>query len=374
MVHDPRVPDEAAQNPAPTPGEPQDTAPLDPIAVRLEVPARTFIKAILAILATILILRFLGQITVVIIMIILALMIASVLNPMVGWLERHKIGRGVASLISIVVVVLGILAFLGIILPPLVIQAIELIQNAPEVIARFQRILIRYPDAYQALENAAFRLRQQPMLLVSGFLRIGTNTASAIFGGVLILTLALYFLIDQEKIRRTLLQHVPERYRDRLDRTITGVSRVIRAYFTGQVIVSSIFAIYTFVLLTILGVPYATILAAMAFFLDAIPNIGATLATIIPAGVALSTRSLTAMIILVIAIMVYQQVENNFISPRILGGRLEIPPVLTLIAILVGGAVFGIVGIILAVPLAGTLPIIDRLWITYGERRPDGES
>src|SRR5690606_31252261 len=100
----------------------------------------------------------------------------------------------------------------------------------------------------------------------------------------------------------------------------------------------------------------------LAFALDAIPNIGATLAVIIPALVAFASGGIVDALIVVGVVMVYQQIENNLISPRLLGKRLEIRPVLTLVAILVGGAVLGVIGVIIAIPLAGTLPVLDRIW------------
>ena len=109
------------------------------------------------------------------------------------------------------------------------------------------------------------------------------------------------------------------------------------------------------------------VFAALAFFLDAIPNIGATLANVIPATVALATRGLTTALIVVAAVLVYQQLENNIIQPRVLSKRLNVPPVLTLIAILVGGKLLGVLGVILAIPLAGTLPVLERIWITQEE-------
>ena len=150
-----------------------------------------------------------------------------------------------------------------------------------------------------------------------------------------------------------------------------GTAEVIRAYFIGQTIVSSIFAVFTFLLLTVLDVPYAAVFAALAFFLDAIPNIGATLANVIPATVALATRGLTTALIVVAAVLVYQQVENNVIQPRVLSGRLNVPPVLTLIAILAGGKLLGVLGVILAIPLAGMLPVLERIWITPAEGEVD---
>ena len=344
-------------------------AEADPSAdfIRIDVPWRVYVKAVVTVLAAIAAVRFLEQITAVAVMLTLALFLTAVLSPLTAWLEGRGVGRGLASMLAVGAAVLFILGLLGLVIPPLVMQGIEFANDLPNRLARLEEALSRFPGVWEALERRAQVISRNPVEFFTGFLRFGANAVSAIFSAVLIATLALYFLIDHVRIRSAVLHHISPTYRDRVDRTITESARAIRAYVTGQAIVSVIFAVLTFVLLTILGVPYATILAAFAFVLDAIPNIGATVAIVLPALVAFSSEGLTDALIIVATFMVYQQIENNVISPKVLGGKLEIPPVLTLMAILVGGALLGVIGIIIAIPLAGTLPVIDRIWIT-GER------
>lgn len=351
-------------------GEAESVGPTDgaresehaPIRTRIEVPGHFFVQVVLTVLITVGLLRFFVQVLSICILVGLALILAAVLAPVVAWLQRHRVGRGLASLIAIGLVVLLVLAVLGMVVPPLVIEGIEFANNLPGLIDHWQNVLQRYPDVFQSLERLANKLREDPGAIFTGFLRFGVGAATALFSAVLVLTLTLYFLMDQERIRDAILRQVPQKYRARADETLSAVAVVVRAYFTGQAIVSAIYSIFTFLLLTVLGVPYAAILAAIAFFLDAIPNIGSLIATVLPSLIAL-TQSLTTAIIVAAALILYNQVENNLISPRILGDRLKVPPVLTMIAILVGGALFGILGIILAIPLAGAIPVIERIWL-----------
>lgn len=362
-MSDGAVPD-GGETPAPAPDHHDRRAGVDPPAtrVRLEVPGTVFVQAIAAVLVTYAIIRFFTQVLGVAVLVGLALILAAILAPLVGWLERHGVKRGLASLLGIAVVVVLLLALLGSVIPPLVIQGIEFANTLPNLIDQWQSELSRYPDIQAALQGVASKIQQDPGAIFTGFLRFGASAASILFGFVLWLTLTLYFLIDRERIRDAVLRQVPGYYRGRAELTLTETARVVRAYFVGQVIVSSIFAAFTFILLTALGVPYAAILAALSFFLSAIPNIGSLIATVLPALLALS-QSVTKAVIVAAAIIIYNQIENNFISPRILGSRLQIPPVLTMIAILVGGALFGILGIIIAVPLAGVVPVIERIWV-----------
>lgn len=352
-----------APPPPPEQGDRSAGAPWPPVTrARLEVPGRVFVQAIIAFLIAYALLKFFTQVLGVAVLVALALILAAILAPLVSWLERRRLSRGLASLVGIALVVLIVLALLGLVIPPLVIQGIEFANTLPGLIDRWQQELVRYPELLQALEGVADKVQQNPAAVFSGFLRFGLNAATTLFGFILWLTLTLYFLTDRDRIRAAVLRQVPKRYRGRADLTLSETSRLVRAYFVGQVIVSSIFAAFTFILLTVLDIPYAAILAALGFFLDAIPNIGSLIATVLPALLGL-TQSLTKAIIIAASIIIYNQIENNLISPRILGNRLQVPPVLTMIAILVGGALFGLLGIIIAIPLAGVVPVIERIWL-----------
>jgi len=328
----------------------------------VDVPGRVFAKAVATILITLLLIGFFRQIATVVVMLALASIIAAVLEPVVGWLTRHRLSRGLASLAALFLLLLILGGLLAIVLPPIITQAVELVNNLPNQLPKLQRALARYPSAYNAIAREIQSVRQDPGDFFAGFLRAGFNVLSAIVSGLLVLTLALYLLIDKRRVIDSILQHTPSTYRDRVDRTITECGAVARAYFTGQVIVSALFSCFALIVLIVLGVPYALVVAAFSFVLDAIPNIGATLATVLTVLVALIAESATDALIIAVLFLSYQLVENNYISPRIIGGKLNISPVLTLTAIIIGGQVLGVVGVILAIPIAGMLPVIDRIW------------
>lgn len=340
----------------------------------VNIPARVFAKAALTILITLLLIGFFRQIAAAVVMLALALVVAAVLDPLVGWLTRHRVKRGLASLVAILALLIVLGGLLAMVLPTLITEGISFAQNLPSLLPRLQRALARYPAVFNAIAREVNEVQRDPAAFFTGFLRIGVNILSAIVSGILILTLALYFLIDKQRVIDAVLRHSPPAYRERVNRTMMECGTVVRAYFAGQMIISALFSIFTIIVLLVLGVPYPLIIAAFAFFLDAIPNIGATLATLVTALVALIAESATDAIIIIVAFQVYQLVENNFLSPRILGGRLNIPPVLTLTAIIMGGQILGIIGIILAIPLAGMLPVLDRIWFTKEEPRPGAEA
>lgn len=369
-MNDGPIPPPPAESPPPV--RPQgggSDAP--PVPTRIDIPGRVFVRAVVAVLIAAALLRFFAHITGALILIALSLILAAILDPLAGWFQRRGLGRGLASGFAVIVVLLVVAGLFALVIPPLVVQGIELAQNLPNLLDRLRRALVDFPGVYNGLERAATRLRENPAALFTGFLSFGINTVTVIFSAVVLLTLAMYFLADKERIRGALLRHVPLAYRERTERTLREGARAIQAYFVGQAIVSFLFGLYVFILLTIFGVPYAAVLAVLGFFLDAIPTIGSFFATLLPTLLAL-TRSLTTAIIVLAAIMTYTQIENNLISPHVLGGRLKIPPVLTMIAFLVGGQLFGILGIIIFIPLAGMVPVIDRIWFT-GQPPPPPE-
>lgn len=344
---------------------------LDPQNTRVDVPARVFVKVVVTILLTLFLIGFFEQITRVVVMLALALIITAVLDPAVGWLQRHHIPRGLASALALLCMVILVLALLVLVVPPVITQGIALAQDLPNILERLRRALVDYPSIYAAIERHTTALQRDPSRFFTGFFRFGVSVLAAIVTGILILTLALYCLVDKTRLLNAVLRHTPVHYRSRVSQTIRECASVIRAYFAGQAIVSTLCAIYVFIVLTILGVPFAIVLTAFAFVLDGIPNIGSTVSTVITGITALATTSPTAAIVVVIAYQAYNLVENNFISPRILGNRLNIPAVLTLTAILIGGQVLGVIGVVLAIPLAGMLPVFDRIWFPASQPVPE---
>jgi len=336
-------------------------------ATSVDISGRVFAKAVAAILITMLLIGFFRQVATVVVMLAVASIIAAVLEPLVAWLTRHRLSRGLASFAALLILLVVLGGLLALILPPLITQAVEFADNLPNLLPRLQRTLAPYPAVYNAIAREVEAVRQDPADFFAGFLRASFSVLSAIVSAFLVLTLALYLLVDKQRVIGSILRHTPESYRERVRRTIIECGAVVRAYFMGQVIVSTIFSVFTVIVLIVLGVPYPLIVAAFAFLLDAIPNIGATLATVLTVLVALIAKSVTDALIIAGLFLVYQLVENNYISPRILGGKLNIPPVLTLTAIIIGGQVLGVIGVIIAIPIAGMLPVLDRIWFTPSE-------
>ncbi|MGH7470224.1 MAG: AI-2E family transporter [Longimicrobiales bacterium] len=344
----------------PPPRSPSDPPPA---VTHLDISWATLARVVVATLLTLAALWLITSLAQVIVMSVLAILIAVVLSDLVAWLQRKGISRGLAALISIAALVLVGGVVLAIAVPPLVHEVDAFFDNLPRTTQSLRSRLSGEPALYNALVSKVDALRRDPSGLLSGALHFGFGVASNVFGGVLLLTLALYFLIDGERMRAVVLRFTPQAYRARVQATMSGTAGVIKAYFIGRSIISALFAIFTFLLLTVLHVPYAMVFAVLAFFLGSIPNIGSLLATVLPALVALAYRGITTALIVVGVLLAYQQLENNFIQPRVLSKKLNVPSVATLIGVLAGAKLLGILGIILATPFVGMLPVLERIWI-----------
>jgi predicted PurR-regulated permease PerM len=154
---------------------------------------------------------------------------------------------------------------------------------------------------------------------------------------------------------------MPSHRRERARRIRREVSHVVGAYARGQLIVSSLFAVFTFVTLTVAGTPEPLLLAVLAAFLDAIPLVGATIATV-PAVLLSLTVSIPTGLVVLALYVVYQQVENYLIIPRVYRGALQIPSLAVLVAVIIGSTLLGIIGALLSLPVAAAVPTVLRAW------------
>jgi predicted PurR-regulated permease PerM len=255
---------------------------------------------------------------------------------------------------------------LWIVTPALVFQVREFWASLPQNLeTALAWVATRWPDFYaQAVawaetQQAAF---DPGAVDVQGVLSQGVDVIAGIVNVVIALIIAVYILADEGRSLDGIYERMPPRQARKLQRTFPAVARVVNGYVTGQAINSTLFAIFSFVLLTLLDVPSAAVLALIAAIGDAIPQVGVTLATIPAVLLALTVSVETAGIVLV-AYAIYQGVENYVTSPRVFSQTLQLRPLVTLLAILIGGRLLGIVGVLLALPVAAAIPTVTSIWL-----------
>jgi predicted PurR-regulated permease PerM len=327
------------------------------ITVRHELPIRT-IATVLAVLA---VLWLLAQLWSLLLSLFVALLLTAALDPPVSRLERRGVPRA-ASIAIFVLALAGIVAGVAVLVaPPLVEQGNQLADAAPGYLERLRQFTQANPEVFTRLQGAAAGSDADPQAVASRFLAAGTGLFRGISAFVIVLVMTAYLLADGERVYDWTVRYLPQGQRIRVRQALPEISRVVSGYLLGQLLTSLLFGVFAYVVLTVLGVPQPLLLAILAAVADAIPVIGVVIATIPAVLLALTVSPLAAGIVLALY-LAYQQVENYLIVPRVYRGTLELHPFAVLLAVLVGAQLLGVLGVLLVLPIAAAVPVIERIW------------
>lgn len=334
-----------------------------PQRIEIDIPWRTIIR----ILATIGFLLLVSRLSEVIFQIFLGFLLAAALFPLVLRLERHGVRRGLAVVIVLLGVIGGLILIIAAVVPSLIQQAADFWNNLPQH-ARdafswlqpsrpelYRRIILYVDRQTNSADVASVDINIEQA--ISG----GQTVFSALAGIVTAFAVAAFTLTGGDQVLRSLGRMLPEGQEAKVRRMVPEVTRVVSGYVVGQGINSTLFAVFTFIVFTALDLPSPLVAAVIAFILDAIPIVGATLATIIFAILALTVSSTSAGIV-VVACLIYQQFENYVTSPRVFGRTLNISPFTSLISVLLGSKLMGIPGVLLGPSIAAMISAVIRVW------------
>src|SRR5918995_1419648 len=270
--------------------------------------------------------------------ILIALFIAVSLDPAVRLLARRGVRRGVAVTLIFGLAIALVAAFLISVIP-----------------AQFREL----DDRYNISDQLQGLIGTLPGRLGTGLLGFTSRAFGAVFNSLTILVFTIYFMADMPRIRTGLVRLFPVPRRPRARQVVDLVVDKVGGYMIGNIIISLIAGVVSFIAFTILGVPFAVPLAFVVAICDLIPMIGATLGAVIGVTVALFSTELWPTTVLVAAFFVaYQQLENYLIAPRVLKTTVELGAAAVLIAGLVGAAVLGLVGALMAIPVAAAFNVL----------------
>ncbi|NUS02678.1 MAG: AI-2E family transporter, partial [Nonomuraea sp.] len=277
-------------------------------------------------------------------------------------LQRRGLARRLAISIVFIGVVVAFALFGLAIVPPVSQQLSEFIAAVPDYITDLSNhpTVKQIEAEYHVLAQVrSFVTSTLGPALASGIMGAGLVVLNGVFTTVTLLVLMLYFLGSLHTIKEYLLRLVPASRRTRTSAIAEQILSGIGGYVAGNVVISVIAGVLTWIFLSIAGVQYALALALVVALTDLIPLVGATIGAVLVTGVAL-LQSLPAGIACAIFFVVYQQVENYFIYPRVMKRSVDVTPAVTVIAALFGGALLGIVGALLAIPVAAAIALIIR--------------
>jgi len=310
-------------------------------------------------------LRALASASAVFILIIVSIFLAAGLNPAVMFFQNRGLKRGVAVGAVMACVLLFVAAFIAIAVPPLLDQGNQLIDNAPQLIrdlnnnAFINDLNIKYGviDSLQTKVDAIIKDGQFAITAFGGVIGVGKAVVSGLVSTITILTLTLYFLASLPQVVEIGLKFVPASRRSRVSKLVNAIISRVGSFVGGQAIIAALAAVFILIMGLIIGMPYAGPLAIIVLVCGFIPLVGHFIGMTIVTLVSLSA-SLSIAAIALASYIIYVQIENYVITPRIMKRSLSIPGLVTIIAALLGTSLLGLIGGLLAVPIAAAILLI----------------
>ena len=290
----------------------------------------------------------------VLVALLMALILATALFPLVRKLRKHM------SLLAADLIVFGIVlvpfVLFGVFLAPRIVDEI------PSLLATLHQILSHanfLPEQLRSFDAQAYFAAHS-----GDFLSSASTVALGIVEVISVFFMAFYFVLDNERFVGFFLDLFPRSEHKKTRDTLEELARLNGQYIRGNVVISLICSAYLFVVLIVLGVPFALPLAIFAGVMDLLPLVGGTLGTLPALVLAFTISPLTGVLVIVFH-LIYQQLENVVISPAIYKKTLDISPALSFLSVIVGGGLFGILGAFLALPVAASLPAMVRYYQHY---------
>ena len=298
----------------------------------------------------------------------IAAFLAIALSGPVAFLSR-RMRRGFAVAIVYLLLILMPFALIGLLVPPIVTQANNLVQNLPQYAQQFTEFvednerLRQLQDDYDITGRLEEEASKLPTRLgdAAGVLGdIGVGLVNSIFAAVTIIVLSIFMLSSGRRfLDAWIREYQPDR--EQWWHALFGrISNAIGNYVAGALLQATVAGLTSWIVLLILGIDYALPLAVIVFLLDLIPLVGATLGAILVGIVTLFSDFPVDTIIWAVFAIVYQQVENNVIQPRIQSRAVQLDPLIVLVSVLFGSALFGVLGALLAIPVAAAIQITYR--------------
>ncbi len=303
----------------------------------------------------------------VLVLIGLALFIAVGLEPAVSWLARHRFPRWAAVTTVVVAGFALVGGFLALAIPVLVDQAGQLVAQLPGYLQSAEdhnSLLGQLNDRFHLQQNLDQVLSGGSLPNVAGgVLGAGAAVFSALGSTLIVVVLTIYLLADLPRVRAGLYRLAPDSRRPRVILIGDEIIAKVGAYVLGNLAISIISGAVTVIWLLTFGVPYALLLGLFVAILDLVPVVGSTIGGIVASLVALTVSPLTALLTAGFYVL-YRLVEDYLLVPRIIGRVMKVPALLTVIAVLLGAGLLGIIGALVAIPLAAALLLVLREVIT----------
>jgi predicted PurR-regulated permease PerM len=321
----------------------------------VHLPVSTIAKVLLTLVAV----WAIYQLGTVIALVLIAVVLAISLEPVVAWLEDRRMPRWAGSSLVVLTIVAVLILFFIICGSSLMTQARQV---AGRVATAQQDIADHAPPPFDRIVREGKAVALDAPALAGYAVRFGSFLTSAVLGAAIAFILTIYFLIEGRRTWAWMIAYVPRHNRPRVQQTADAACKAVLHYVAGNVATSVFAGTTVLIVLTILHVPAALLLALLAAVCDFVPVLG-FIVSAMPAVLLALTVSPTTAVIVAAAYIAYHMAENYFIGPKVYGGQLRLSNLAVLLAFAVGAELFGIIGALLALPVAAMYPCVEDVWL-----------
>lgn len=321
--------------------------------------------ATLGALTAIVLMRALASTSQIFVLILVALFLATGLNPAVVAIQKRGLNRANSVAVVFVGVILFLIFFLAVVVPPVVSQSSNLINSAPTLLNDLKSNgviadLDKQFNIIQLLQEKLKSVTQDGSLVIStfgGVIGVGKSVLSGTFTALTIIVLTLYFITSLPQATELGLRFVPASRRDRVSRLTHAVIARIGAFVGSQIIIAFLASIFVLILSAVLGLPSPFAVAMIVLVCGLVPLIGHFLGCGVVTLIAL-TQSVSTGVIAFLLYVLYVQIENYIVTPKIMKRTLSVPGAVTIVSALIGSSLLGLIGGLLAVPVAASIILI----------------
>lgn len=311
---------------------------------------------------------FLYYIRDILVLLFITLIIVAGLDPIVTKMESQKIPRVFSVLIAYLLLFLVFGALIYLIVPPLVEQIMNINYNLPYFADKISNFLnINLSDIFARGSSSLGQITNQLTQISGNVLK----TVLALFGSfvsaLMVLVLSFYLLLERKELKKFIFAFIPQTKKVLIDNIFTKTLPKLGEWIRGWLVLSITIGVANLIALWIIGVPYALSLAILAGFLEIVPTVGPLIAGAVAAIVALATGGWMMLLFVVIAYIIIQALENYVLVPKIMGKAVGLSPVIIIVALMIGAKLEGILGAIIAIPIAAVIIIVLNEWAEHNK-------
>lgn len=324
---------------------------------KVEISLTSYLKLLLVVLGVV----FVWQIRDIVVILFIAFILVQALNPAVIWLGK----RGIPRLISLILIYLSlvgvVVATLSLIMPPLIDQLRLLEANVPYLISKVRPLYDSLPASLN-VQQVLTSVTNQLGNFTGDIVTVATRFFGGLFSVLMVFVISFYLLIDEKQLDSLLQLVIPSRLTGEARRVLEKIGYKVGGWVRGQILINIIMGLSTWLVLSIIGMPYALTIGVLAAVFETLPVIGPIVVEVIAIIIALGTGSWGLAIAGLIAFTLLQQLEGHFIVPNVMRQAVGLSPVVIIVSLLVGATVAGLPGAMLAVPSAAVISVLVDEW------------